>query len=95
MAIVKNILVTTAIVALMATGALVTTASPATARIVCNAEGDCWHTDVAPPRVPGVSFSLHPDDWYFHQHWDTDKDHHYRDYHAGRGYYKGGVWITL
>ena len=80
---------------LMGTGALIVTAGTASARIVCNAEGDCWHTDAAPPRVPGIRFSLHPDDWYFHQHWDSDKDHHYRDYHEGRGYYKGGVWITL
>jgi hypothetical protein len=36
-----------------------------------------------------------PDDWYFHQHWDGDRDRHYRDYHEGRGYYKGGVWVQL
>ena len=48
------------------------------------------------PRVavPGVQFNYHPDDWYFHQRWDGN-DRHYRDYHEGRGYYKGGVWITL
>jgi hypothetical protein len=44
--------------------------------------------------VPGVRFDHHPDDWYFHQRWDSG-DRHYRDYHEGRGYYKGGVWITL
>ncbi len=67
--------------------------TPASARVVCNAEGDCWHTDAAAPVVPGITFSAHPDDWYFHQHWDAD--HRFRDYHDGRGYYKGGVWITL
>jgi hypothetical protein len=40
-----------------------------------------------------VHFAFHPDDWYFHQHWDADR--HFRDYHEGRGYYKDGVWITL
>jgi hypothetical protein len=84
----------TAIAALMGTAVLVATAAPASARIVCNAEGDCWHTDRA-PVVPGIRFNIHPDDWYFHQKWDADKDHHYRDYHEGRGYYKGGVWIQL
>ena len=58
----------------------------------CNPGGDCWHTD-SRVTAPGVTFDYHPDDWYFHQHWDAD--HHFRDYHTGRGYYKGGVWITL
>jgi len=91
----KSILSGAAIAVLMATGALAITAAPAAAKVVCNNDGDCWHTDAAPPRVPAVKFNVHPDDWYFHQKWESDKDHHYRDYHEGRGYYKGGVWITL
>jgi len=90
----KKTLSTTAFAALMAIGALAVTTGTASARVVCNAEGDCWHTDAAPPRVPSVRFNVHPDDWYFHQKWDNS-DRHYRDYHEGRGYYKGGVWITL
>lgn len=90
----KYILSAAAVAALMSSAALVATTAPAAARVICNAEGDCWHTDAAPPRVPGVQFNVHPDDWYFHQHWDGG-DRHYRDYHEGRGYYKGGVWITL
>ena len=74
-------------------GALVALASPASAYLACNRDGDCWHTESA-PRVPGVKFETHPDDWYFHQHWDG-ADRHYRDYHTGRGYYRSGVWITL
>lgn len=68
--------------------------APASAYVACNHEGDCWHTE-SRVTVPGVTFDWHPDDWYFHQHWDTDRDRHFRDYHTGRGYYKGGVWITL
>ena len=41
-----------------------------------------------------LSVQVHPDDWYFHQTWEGS-NRHYRDYHAGRGYYKGGLWITL
>jgi hypothetical protein len=89
----KKTFTTAALALLMGGAALVTTAAPAAARLVCNREGDCWHTDT-PPRVPGVRFDVHPDDWYFHQRWDGG-DRHYRDYHEGRGYYKGGVWITL
>jgi hypothetical protein len=90
---VKKALSATAVATLMVTGALVVTAAPASAYLACNHEGDCWHTEsrVAPP---GVHFDYHPDDWDFHQRWDGG-DRHYRDYHEGRGYYKGGVWITL
>jgi hypothetical protein len=74
-------------------GALVAVTLPASAYIVCNRDGDCWHTEsrYAPP---GVHFEFHPDDWYFHRHWD-DGHMRYRDYHEGRGYWRNGVWITL
>ncbi len=90
----KKTISTAAFALLMGTGALVAASAPAAARVVCNRDGDCWHTDRA-PVVPGVRFQVHPDDWYFHQHWDGDRDHHYRDYHEGRGYYRGGIWIGL
>jgi hypothetical protein len=88
----KTALSAAAISTLMAAGALMATAVPASAYVACNREGDCWHTD-ARPRVPGVTLSVHPDDWYFHQRWDDNR--HFRDYHEGHGYYKGGVWVTL
>jgi len=80
--------------ALLGVAALAATAMPASAYMTCNRDGDCWHTDKR-VAAPGVRFDYHPDDWYFHQKWDADKDHHYRDYHQDRGYYKGGVWIHL
>jgi hypothetical protein len=89
----RKALSTTAIALFMAAGALAATAGTASARVVCNAEGDCWHTDQNVRYPRGFGVQVHPDDWYFHQHWDDT--HHYRDYHDGRGYYKGGVWITL
>ena len=66
----------------------------ASAYVACNHEGDCWHTE-ARVRVPGVTFDYHPDDWYFHRHWDGDREHHWREWHEGRGYWRNGVWITL
>ena len=89
----KKTISTAALALLMGAGALVAASAPASARVVCNRDGDCWHTESA-LRVPGVKFETHPDDWYFHQHWDG-ADRHYRDYHEGRGYYRSGVWITL
>ena len=76
----------------LAAGALALTATAASARVVCNSAGDCWHTD-ANEHYPGAGYVYHPDDWYFHQTWDAN--HHWRDYHTGRGYYRGGLWITL
>jgi len=64
---------------------------PASAYVACNGS-DCWHTDKR-FTAPGVTFDWHPDDWYFHQHWDADR--HFHDYRDGRGYWRGGVWVTL
>jgi len=74
--------------------ALIGSAGGASAYVVCNHEGDCWHTE-ARVRVPGITFESHPDDWYFHRHWDSDRERHWREYHEGRGYWRNGVWITL
>ena len=79
--------------ALAGAGVMLALAAPASAYVACNREGDCWHTEsrFAPP---GVHFEYHPDDWYFHRHWD-DGRYHWREYHEGRGYWRGGVWVTL
>ena len=80
--------------AMAGAGALVAVTLPASAYVACNREGDCWHTE-GRYSPPGVRFEFHPDDWYFHRHWDADRDHHFREYHEGRGYWRNGVWITL
>jgi hypothetical protein len=78
--------------AAMGAGLMAATMSTASAYVACNRDGDCWHTETR-GRAPGVRFDYHPDDWYFHQKWDDRR--HFRDYHEGRGYYRGGIWITL
>jgi len=88
----RKLLIQTALGTSIAAGALVAMAAPASAYVACNREGDCWHTD-SRAAVPGVTFSYHPDDWYFHQRWDSNR--HFRDYHEGRGYWRNGIWITL
>jgi hypothetical protein len=90
----KRLALTASTSALLAIGALAASSITASAYVACNHEGDCWHTD-ARVHAPGVRFDYHPDDWYFHRHWDSDREHRWRDYHEGRGYYKGGVWITF
>jgi hypothetical protein len=68
--------------------------TPAEALIACNPEGDCWHTERR-ETVPGVGLEYHPDDWYFHRDWNADRFHHWREFHEGRGYWHGGVWVQL
>jgi hypothetical protein len=81
--------------AIVGVGALTAIALPASAYIACNDYGDCWHTE-SHWRAPGMRFEYHPDDWYFHRHWDEDRDRHWRsDYHEGRGYWRNGIWITF
>ncbi|THD58424.1 hypothetical protein [Phenylobacterium sp.] len=87
----KSISTTAAIGALIAAGAIALGAGSASARVVCNAQGDCWHTDVR--ATYGQRFETHPDDWYFHQTWNQDSKRHWRDYHDGLGYYANGVWM--
>ncbi len=87
-----KILQKTVLAAAALAGLSLAAAAPASAYVACNADGDCWHTD-SRVHVPGVTFNYHPDDWYFHQTWDAN--HHWRDYHTGRGYWRGGVWVTL
>ncbi|HLZ75522.1 hypothetical protein [Phenylobacterium sp.] len=81
-----------ALAAVVGLGAL-GVASTASARIVCNASGDCWHTD-SRAAYPHVVLQSHPDDWYFHQKWDNDQKRHWREMHEGRGYYENGVWVS-
>ena len=91
----KTALSTAAVAALMAAGAIVATTGTASARVVCNAEGDCWHTDKNYHYGSDVKVEVHPDSWYFHNDWDNDKARHWRGHHEGRGYMKSGVWVTL
>lgn len=67
--------------------------SGASAYVVCNRDGDCWHTDHR-YRYPGAGYVWHPDDWYFHRTWAGDR-WHWRDSHEGRGYWRGGVWVRF
>ena len=79
--------------ALLIGGAVVAASAPASARVVCNGYGDCWHTDSNYRYGRDVRARSYNDDWYFHQKWDDNR--HWRDHHEGRGYYRNGLWITF
>jgi len=72
--------------------AMAATASGASAYIICNGEGDCWHSERR-ESPPGQSFEYHSDDWYFHQEWGAHR--RFRPYREGRGYWHNGVWVQL
>jgi ABC-type glycerol-3-phosphate transport system substrate-binding protein len=86
-------LLAAAAVSSMALGLAAASGGPALAYVVCNGAGDCWHTDQRYHYGAAAGAVVHPDSWYFHQHWDAN--HHWMDHHEGRGYYRNGAWITF
>jgi hypothetical protein len=79
-------LVTTA--ALLGAGMLALTATTASAEVVCNEEGDCWHVRERYKYEPGVNVRVYPDSWK----WGANDHYRWRE-HEGRGYWRKGVWI--
>ncbi len=59
----------------------------ASARIVCNEDGDCWHSPGAYTYPPTAGIVIHPDDWKW-----KEGEHHAWKEHEGRGYWHGGEW---
>jgi hypothetical protein len=59
----------------------------ASARIVCNEDGDCWHVQSEYAYPPSVRPQIHPDNWRW-----RDGEHYAWKEHEGRGYWHGGAW---
>lgn len=76
--------------AVLSIGALALSTATASAYIVCNADGDCWHVhdQYTYPNTAGVT--IHGDDWT----WGA-RDHYRWHEHDGRGYWHSGVWINF
>jgi hypothetical protein len=68
--------------------ALLALPDAATAAIVCNDDGDCWRVKEKHTYPPNVGVQIYDDDWVL----DTKK-YKWREPGAGRGYYRGGVWV--
>jgi hypothetical protein len=88
-----------AVVGLVAIGAVVSGSTAASAHVVCNRNGDCWSTSqrYQYPNELGVRYynSRYMNDSYRHRHWHDQRtwrdEHHDND----RGYYRDGLWITF
>lgn len=89
--IIRKLLTTAAVAALVGVGALTAISTAASARTVCNRDGDCWHETTRYDYPPAFVVRFHNDSWH-HRHHDSN---HWRDNHDGRGYYRQGVWITF
>jgi hypothetical protein len=86
--VMTKLLVTAALSAVIGAGSLVAFTAPASAAIVCNRDGDCWHTTERYRYRPAWGLTVHPDNWT----WRDSRRYRWRE-HDGRGYWRGGVWI--
>ncbi len=69
---------------------LALTASAASAEIVCNREGECWHVKGRLDYHPDWGLVVHPDNWK----WESHEKYTWRE-HEGRGYWHGGKWLEF
>jgi hypothetical protein len=76
--------------AALGASALALTATGASAAVVCNGEGACWHVrhPYAYPATVGVV--VHPNGWA----WGPNEHYTWRE-HPGRGYWRSGVWVRF
>ena len=72
--------------------ALALTATTASAAIVCNDEGDCWHVKERYEYRPEFKLEIYPDDWRWGEH--ENRKYRWRE-HEGRGYWRNDVWVEF
>lgn len=70
--------------------ALALTATTASAVVVCNREGACWHAHRGFVARPEWGVVVHPNGW----RWGP-REHFVWKEHPGRGYWRNGVWVTF
>ncbi len=91
MTFLKSALVKGALLAAVTGGSFVA-ATAASADVVCNRAGECWHVHDRLDYPANVGITFHDDDWgvaHQHGHW------HWRQDRFDRGYYRDGVWIAF
>ena len=78
------------IAAAVAAAGVALSATSASAYIACNGEGYCWHVHRHGyyNYRPAFGIVVHPDNW----RWGRADHYRWRE-HAGRGYWRNGVWI--
>lgn len=76
--------------ALLGAGALALSTTSASALIACNNDGVCWHVHHRWVYRPEFGVVVHPDTW----RWGPGEHYVWRE-HPGRGYWRGGVWVSF
>jgi hypothetical protein len=76
--------------AIVAAATLALTTPSAMAWIVCNRDGQCWHARQRWVYRAEYGVVVHPDTWA----WRPGDRFVWRE-HPGRGYWRGGVWISF
>ena len=77
---------------LFGASALALSAANASAEIVCNEDGDCWHLRERPVYPPEVKLRIYGDDWKWSE---GDRDRYRWREHEGHGYWRGDAWIDI
>lgn len=81
-----------ALLGIFAAGSIAVASSAASAAIVCNEDGDCWHVKDKYDYKPEFKLNVYPDDWK----WKDADSHKYRwREHDGRGYWHSGIWLQF
>ena len=65
-------------VVLAGASALALTATAASADVVCNGEGDCWHVKKSADYKPEFKLHVHPDSWKWAE--ADSKNHRWREH---------------
>lgn len=88
----KKLMMQGAVALAMGAAALAATATSASAYIVCNRVGDCWHVSERYHYRPSFGVVIHDDNW----RWRDRDDRRYRwREHEGRGYWRNGIWLSF
>ncbi len=78
------------LIAIAGAATVALTATSASAYIVCNRFGECWHVHNNYVYRPEFGLVIHPDNWRWRSH-----EHYVWREHEGRGYWRNGIWITF
>ena len=83
---------TFAVAALAAVSALALNVSSASAHVVCNEEGDCWHVKAKHDYRPEFGVRVYAEDWKWAD--NDSKRYRWREHDGdGRGYWRKGIWL--
>ncbi len=82
----------TLIMAGVAAAGIALSATGASAYVACNGAGECWHVHRhgAYTYPPTFGVVVHPDNW----RWAHTERYRWHE-HAGRGYWRDGVWVRF